>query len=156
MFYRSKFVTNSSSTSFIAFGIWLNTSYVLDLCEYFIKQDPAEAKEILEEHCYLDPGDIDMELFEKDPRRLLEEADADRAFLRAALEKAGLYFEGHYDGNIFYVCIGYPDVRLDKKGVAYIKDPEALMGGYATLKKLIKDLELTDKKIEELQDSWYD
>ena len=156
MFYRSKFVTNSSSTSFISFGIWISPQdKLLDLCEFFTRKYPSEAEDILIERCYLDPGEKDLEEFRNDPKGFLSAEGADRDFLAAFLEKEGLSLEGDYESDTFYICIGYPKVFLDSEGVAYIKDPEALKKGYNSLKKLMKEWELTDKKIIELQDSWY-
>lgn len=149
MFCRQKFVTNSSSTSFIGFGIQVDRWSLI--CQYAKLKDTVKFYEIFSGYEPVDPED--RELFENDPVDWLSEHDVDWEFAEEYLTDKGMDFHTTPWGNI-YLLIGYPDVELDDEGYVSVK-PDCLKENFDLLNNMIKTLDL-DKKIQVYEDCYQD
>lgn len=148
MFYRQKFVTNSSSSSFIAFGVELDRGQMIDVCEYLVEQNTARALEEVSKW-----PNVNMDEYLKDPRSYLEENDMDYEFMEALLP-GSIEIELPPDGDTFYLTIGWPRIDISETGVVSIADPEALVAGYNTLTDIMVGTGI-GATIDVMQDSWW-
>jgi hypothetical protein len=149
LFYRQKFVTNSSSSSFIAFGIELDRGTMVDICTYYVEKNTAKALEIINSW-----PNVDSDAFLGDPGKYLEENDMDYEFLEAVLPTGTVYMELPPDGDRFYLCIGFPHIGITETGVTFIHDDQALVDGYQELMDIIVGVGL-DEQIQIVEDNWY-
>jgi hypothetical protein len=150
MFYRHKFVTNSSSSSFIAFGVSIDNGFMEDLCDYFLGRYPEESENQVRSW-YEDEETIAK--FKANPIEFLQENDRDFEFVEAMLPE-DVWRENPPDADFFYLSIGYPDVIIDADGNTRIRDRRALQSGYLKLREILDGIK-SEETIREIQDSWY-
>ena len=150
MFVRHKFVTNSSSASFLAFGVSIDNGLMEDLCDYFLGRYPEESENQIKGWY----GDEETTAkFKANPIGFLQEEDRDFEFVEAMLPDA-VWMESPPDADFFYLSIGYPDVIIDEDGTTRIRDRRALQTGYLRLKEILDGIK-SEETIREIQDSWY-
>lgn len=140
MFYCHTFITNSSSTSFIAVGVSLHRDRAESIFKHLVKSCSAE--ELLDRY-NRNYGRANKENFLKDPESyILRELSGILGALGTCLPE-GVYLEcPPYD--LFYMCIGYPGFYLTADGIVVLEDPEELKKGFHNLKKLLTELGIND------------
>jgi hypothetical protein len=147
MFYRQKFVTNSSSTSFVAFGICLDQDGIDKICDYLIKKQWD--KVLSYASGFLDGEDL--EKFIKEPALYIEQNDMSWDLLDHFFSaKLDVYMS---PGDMIYLTIGFPEIGIDDEGICFMDKPKALQKRYKYLSKLIKEAGLKEE-IDYLEESW--
>jgi hypothetical protein len=149
MFVRQKFVTNSSSSSFLAFGVSLDNGFMENLCDYFLGRYPEESENKVRE--WYEEEDVDK--FKANPIEFLQEEGRDFEFIEAMLP-ASVWMETPPDGDYFYLSIGYPDIVLNEDGTVRVSNKNALCEGYLKLREILDGIK-SEEKISEIQDSWW-
>jgi hypothetical protein len=131
MFSRVKFITNSSSTSFTAYGIELDYNAV-DVIMFLLNRDPKLMDKFIEE--FVDDP-MSAESFRENPREFIEQEDMQYEALEFALPES-VYVERVPDDN-YYLCIGFPEIILHSDGNCSLRDPDELKQGYKDLTEII-------------------
>lgn len=169
MFYRQKFVTNSSSTSFYGFGISLEGDEIKvlkNVLEFYSKKYPKEflnsAQRCLDGidgpvdnyDDHIAALDYDGLITDLDEEGLVEEVLED--FFYDTEEVTGIEMISHPDADIIYLYLGMPALTLDQDGTVQMENSEVLQKGYQELAEVLEHVGLTHKlPVGIVSDSWY-
>jgi hypothetical protein len=151
MFIREKFVTNSSSTSFVGFGLWLEHGDVIKLATSLLQdKDLDEIKELL--WIKDDENPEDLKAYLKDPEEYINDSGEASEIIDSVLG-VSVRTPDLYDGA--YIHVGMPTIKIDFESgeVSMERSNEVLENGrklQAALKKAGLPSELGVVK-----DCWY-
>jgi hypothetical protein len=141
MFVRGKFVTNSSSTSFVGFGICLDNDEIDKLRDYLVHEYAEEAYKMVQEE-YLEEF---WEDYLRDPATFIMEEGLTEDLADMVLKD--LQFQSPYGDDSAYILIGMPNVQINEEGRYYLLDPDSSKKGFMKLKEIMSSLGI-EKEIE--------
>ena len=141
MFFRGKFVTNSSSSSFVGFGVWLDGNEINKLRKYLVHDYAGEAyKMIQEEYREEHWGD-----YLEDPVSFIMDEGLTEDLADIVLKD--LQFIRPYGDGCAYILIGMPNININSEGRYYLLDPDSSKQQFLKLKEIMSTLKI-DKEIK--------
>lgn len=149
MFIRGKFVTNSSSSSFVGFGVWLEVSELKVLCASLMK---GKGDEQIKRELYL--SDKELQQFKKEP--LLWFDTYRSPDIQDVLDKILpeiIATQAEWDDGL-YLHVGMPEVHINfDSGVATLDCPEKIISRGRLLLDVLRETGLRDSLKDETNNS---
>jgi hypothetical protein len=150
MFLRHKFVTNSSNTSFVGFGVWLESEELLLLGLSLIKG--ADQKKVKKALWIKD--DEEFKRFSDNPQDYLTENSGDLTELIGSLLPVSVESPGYYGGA--YLHVDMPEIDMNfETGEVKVKGSEQILENGRKLQKALREAGLPSE-LGVVSDCWRD
>lgn len=152
MFLRHKFVTNSSNTSFVGFGVWLENEELLTLALHLLKDaKPNKLKKLF----WIDDEKFDewYKGYKEDPREVIDDSSEVESIIGKFIPVS---VESPDYGGGAYLHVGMPDVDMDfETGKVEVSGSEKVLEDGRKLQKALKECGLCSK-LGVVSDCWRD